>query len=625
MLFKAETPTEAIKRATQAALKAISGRHHERVVTFTRGLETATLTGDTVILPEPADKPTYGDLQRLRGNADAVALRLHFHNEKMHRRLSPRGDDARKLFNVLEQVRVETLGERDYPGVRQNLGAIHDQAAEAYREITDRDSQHLYNALGVLARERMSHQPLPGPAKQLADLWRGWLNEHAPDALDRLAATIDDQNAFAEVARELFHNLDLSDLPPADQERDDESEQDGEQGAEDQTQDESGEGGEDEDGTSQMGPQAASDLSLGDDGGGDVGDEMDMMTGGESPAGPTDRNDTWPENEARTQPYKTYQTQFDEVLLAEDLCEAEELERLRAQLDKQLDRLQGVVGKLANRLQRQLMAKQTRSWEFDLEEGILDVGRLSRVVTDPMHPLSFKQELDADFRDTVVTLLIDNSGSMRGRPITIAATSADILARTLERCGVKVEILGFTTRAWKGGKSREMWVEKDKPENPGRLNDLRHIIYKQADAPWRRARKNLGLMLKEGILKENIDGEALMWAHNRLLGRTEQRRILMVVSDGAPVDDATLSTNPGNYLERHLRDVIGWIETKSDIELIAVGIGHDVTRYYSRAVTLLDAEDLGGTIMSELADLFDESPKQVMAPARSRQKTAKAS
>lgn len=614
MLFKQESPTEAIKRATQAALKAIAQKP-EMSVTFTRGLETASLAGDTAILPDPPDRLTYGDLQRLRGNADAVALRLHYHNEKLHRRLSPQGEDARKLFNVLEQVRVETLGERDYPGVRKNLGAIHDKAAEAYLDISERNSLHMFNALGVLARERLSDQPLSGPAKHMADLWRGWLNELAPEALDRLAAAIDDQNAFAIAASDLFGHLDLSDLPPANQEMDDESEQDGEQGDDEQDQDDSGDGGEDDDGTGQMGPQAASDMTLGDDGGAS-GDEMDMMMGGESPAGPTEPNDTWPENQPRTPPYHAYRTAFDEVVLAEDLCEFEELARLRDQLDKQLDRLQGVVGKLANRLQRLLMAKQTRSWEFDLEEGLLDVGRLSRVVTDPMHPLSFKQELDADFRDTVVTLLIDNSGSMRGRPISIAATSADILARTLERCGVKVEILGFTTRAWKGGKSREQWVEDDKPENPGRLNDLRHIIYKQADTPWRRARKNLGLMLKEGILKENIDGEALMWAHNRLLGRTEQRRILMVVSDGAPVDDATLSTNPGNYLERHLRDVIEWIESKSDIELIAIGIGHDVTRYYRRAVTLLDAEDLGGTIMSELADLFDETPAQVMAPAR---------
>src|SRR5437764_127579 len=301
------------------------------------------------------------------------------------------------------------------------------------------------------------------------------------------------------------------------------------------------------------------------------------------------------------------QTRFDEVIAAEDLCDHDELERLRSYLDKQLAHLQGIVARLANRLQRRLMAQQNRAWEFDLEEGILDPARLTRVVIDPYHPLSFKHEKEATFRDTVVTLLLDNSGSMRGRPITVAATCADILARTLERCGVKVEILGFTTRAWKGGQSREAWLAAGKPPNPGRLNDLRHIIYKAADAPWRRSRKNLGLMMREGLLKENIDGEALDWAHKRLLGRAEQRKILMMISDGAPVDDSTLSVNPGNYLERHLRHIIEEIETRSPVELIAIGIGHDVTRYYRRAVTIVDAEELGGAITEKLAELFSET------------------
>ena len=304
--------------------------------------------------------------------------------------------------------------------------------------------------------------------------------------------------------------------------------------------------------------------------------------------------------------YKVYCNTFDEIVEADDLCDAEELTRLRAYLDKQLANLQGVVARLANRLQRRLMAQQNRSWDFDIEEGILDTAKLMRVIIDPMHPLSFKVEKDTQFRDTVVTLLLDNSGSMRGRPITVAATCADILARTLERCGVKTEILGFTTRAWKGGQSREKWLGGGKPANPGRLNDLRHIIYKAADEPWRRARRNLGLMMREGLLKENIDGEALIWAHNRLLGRPEQRRILMVISDGAPVDDSTLSVNSGNYLERHLRQVITDIEGRSPVELIAIGIGHDVTRYYKRAVTIVDAEELGGAMTEKLAELFDD-------------------
>ena len=305
--------------------------------------------------------------------------------------------------------------------------------------------------------------------------------------------------------------------------------------------------------------------------------------------------------------YSAFTTKFDEEALAEDLCDPDELARLRSYLDKQLSALQGVVGRLANRLQRRLLAQQSRAWDFDLEEGVLDPARLSRVITDPMSALSFMRERDTDFRDTVVTLLLDNSGSMRGRPITVAATCADILARTLERCGVKVEILGFTTRAWKGGQSREQWLASGKPMAPGRLNDLRHIVYKAADAPWRRTRKNLGLMMREGLLKENIDGEALDWAHKRLLGRPEQRKILMVISDGAPVDDSTLSVNPGNFLEKHLRRMIAEIETRSPVELIAIGIGHDVTRYYRRAVTIVDAEELGGAMTEKLAELFDEA------------------
>jgi cobaltochelatase CobT len=327
-------------------------------------------------------------------------------------------------------------------------------------------------------------------------------------------------------------------------------------------------------------------------------------------------------NEPRGPDYRAFSNKFDEIVPAEELCETEELDRLRGYLDKQLSHLQGVVARLANRLQRRLMAQQNRSWEFDLEEGMLDPARLSRVIIDPLHPLSFRAEKDMEFRDTVVTLLLDNSGSMRGRPITVAATCADILARTLERCGVKVEILGFTTRAWKGGQSREHWLIAGKPGNPGRLNDLRHIIYKSADAPWRRARKNLGLMMREGLLKENIDGEALDWAHKRLLGRTEQRKILMMISDGAPVDDSTLSVNPGNYLERHLRWVIEEIETRSPVELIAIGIGHDVTRYYRRAVTIVDAEELGGAMTEKLAELFEEHTAYELPAPRPRRRVA---
>ena len=612
---KAEPVSETFKRATAAALKAMSGER-ELTVGFTRGLDAASIGSDIVTLPEPEPALKPDDISRLRGNADAAAMRLYFHDRALHYKLMPPGDDAKRLFGALEQVRVEALGAAMYPGAAHNLAAVHAQNARAYADIEARDMAHLPQAMALLARERLGNEPLPAPAQALADLWRDWLMDKAPGHLDKLAATIDDQTAFANAANTLMQALELLNQLPSDTKDDESADQDAQQQPEDSAE------GEDDSTESQgegemdaMGAMGAESLSAdmmeGLDG--DAGFE-EMMMGGETPSGPSEQDDAWPANEAAPLAYRAYTAQFDEIVAAEDLSEPQELSRLREQLDRQLDKLQGVVAKLANRLQRRLLAKQTRSWEFDLEEGMLDAARLARVIIDPYAPLSFKEEKDADFRDTVVTLLIDNSGSMRGRPITIAATSADILARTLERCGVKVEILGFTTRAWKGGKSREQWAENDKPEKPGRLNDLRHIIYKGADAPWRRAYKNLGLMLKEGILKENIDGEALMWAHNRLLARTEQRRILMVISDGAPVDDATLSANPGNYLERHLRDVIEWIEGKSPVELVAIGIGHDVTRYYNRAVTLLDAEDLGGAIMSELADLFDEDPKRAPGP-----------
>ncbi|NUB22671.1 cobaltochelatase subunit CobT, partial [Azospirillum formosense] len=457
----------------------------------------------------------------------------------------------------------------------------------------------------------------PPAAEHAVSLWRGWIEERLGKDLHGLAGHMADQDAYARAVRKLLTELDMEvgndpDEPqePEEDERDSgENENEPNKGqtqGEDDTQSQAESMTSQETQESDQGEQA-------DEGTGEEGDtEMGQGEGAEEPAGP---GQPWrPEASRRNEPdpnaYKPFTTQFDEVVDAAELCDPEELARLRHMLDQQLVHLQGVISKLANRLQRRLLAKQQRSWEFDLDDGILDAARLARIVVNPVLPLSFKKEKEMDFRDTVVSLLIDNSGSMRGRPISIAAMSADILARTLERCAVKVEVLGFTTRAWKGGQARENWIASGKPANPGRLNDLRHIIYKDADQPWRRARKNLGLMLREGILKENIDGEALMWAHNRLIGRPEQRRILMVISDGAPVDDSTLSVNAGNYLERHLRQVIEYIETRSPVELVAIGIGHDVTRYYRRAVTIVDAEQLGGTMMNKLAELFDEDDRR---------------
>jgi cobaltochelatase CobT len=601
---ESDDPRDTVKRVTTACLKAVADCG-EIVVEYVHG-NPGTSEG-AARLPAPSRRLTRQELTRLRGVADAFALKLRYHDEAVHRRRLPSGFQARRMFDAIEQIRVEAIGARDMAGVAQNLAFRLEETCRAggLAEIASRDDSQLADALHLLVRERLTAAPLPTAAANLADLWRPWLGQRVGPLLARLEERMDDQEDFASTVREMMHVLEIAedtDVPP---EPEDEAENDG--ASQDQPPPQSTGGEQDSDYPL---PGDGDESQESEDGEGTAVAEQDrMIEGGEDemPSGPARWQSRLPNaGMAGEDSYRVYTNRFDEVIEADKLAEAEELGRLRTHLDQQLSHLQGVVSTLANRLQRHLMAKQTRSWMFDLDEGILDAGRLARIVVDPVHPLSFKRESDINFRDTVVSLLIDNSGSMRGRPITVAAMSADILARTLERCGVKVEILGFTTRAWKGGDSREQWVEAGKPKNPGRLNDLRHIVYKAADTPWRRARRNLGLMLREGLLKENIDGEALLWAFNRLMARPEQRRILMVISDGAPVDDATLSANPGNYLEQHLRDVIAWIETHSLVELTAIGIGHDVTRYYRRAVTIADAEELGGTMMKNLADLFDE-------------------
>ncbi len=602
----AEDPGELAKRVTAAAFKAVADRE-DLTVTYVQG--AAGVAADGARLPTPQGRVDEAAFERMRGAADALAVRVRYHDETLHRRRQPHNRDARDVFDAIEQVRCEVVGGRDFSGVGRNLARHFEERCRTrgYGAVTERHDTMLADAVALIARERLSGQPLPESARAMAEEWRGWLESHAGTEMGRLARSTGDQGAFAAAVLDLLRALKLlkDQDSGADEDEDEDSDDQAETSEGESEPDSTSESRESEGAmasdTGESESEAAAEAAA-------SGLEEDALPGqgDEEPAGPSSREARWPSNAPQASAYKAFTTAHDEVVDAATLCDPGELTRLRHQLDQQLAHLQGVVAKLANRLQRRLMAKQTRSWEFDLEEGLLDSGRLARVVIDPVHPLSFKRERDTDFRDTVVSLLIDNSGSMRGRPITIAAISADILARTLERCGVKVEILGFTTRAWKGGQSRESWVARGKPKNPGRLNDLRHIVYKAADAPWRRARPQLGLMLREGLLKENIDGEALLWAHSRLMARSEQRRILMVISDGAPVDDATLSANPGNYLERHLREVIHWIENRSTVELIAIGIGHDVTRYYRRAVTLLDAEELGGTMMQALADLFDE-------------------
>jgi cobaltochelatase CobT len=616
-----EAPVEPFKRAVAGAMRAVA-RAPELEVTFAP--DRPSLTAERARLPEPPRKMTAKDAAIVRGHADAMALRLACHDEAVHRRHAPEGQLARAVFDAVEQARVEAIGSRRMAGVASNLTAMLDDRYHRgkYDEITDRADAPLEDAVAMMARERLTGLKPPPAAQRVVDLWRPWIEEKAGKDLDQLGSSIENQRSFARSVRELLASLDMAEESNSDSEDNEDDNED-----ENQSENQENEQGESDEQTS----ADKAEMERSDEASDDMEEGMSEQAEGPSGETPEDAEDadgdeaaeSWrppvsSTREVRGPDYKAFSNKFDEAVDAEELCDAEELARLRAYLDKQLGHLQGVVARLANRLQRRLMAQQNRAWEFDLEEGTLDPARLPRIVIDPYQPLSFKREKDTNFRDTVVTLLIDNSGSMRGRPITVAATCADILARTLERCGVKTEILGFTTRAWKGGQSRELWLQSGKPANPGRLNDLRHIIYKQADAPWRRSRKNLGLMMREGLLKENIDGEALDWAHKRLLARPEQRKILMMISDGAPVDDSTLSVNPGNYLERHLRWIIDEVENRSPVELIAIGIGHDVTRYYRRAVTIVDAEELGGAMTEKLAELFDDTMQGKAAASRSR-------
>jgi len=612
-----ETPIESFKRSTAATLRAIAERDD---VTVTYGAEPAGSAGTRVRLPLPGRELSEREAAPVRGAADALALKLRYHDAAVHSRRAPAGETARAIFEGVEQARVEALGARRMTGVATNLAAMLEERyrRQGYEHMVERNDVTLAEAIRLLTREALTGAAPPRAAKQVVETWRPFLEGRVGRDLLELGKHIEDQEGYAKAARQLIRDLDLDLGEPEEGSETEEAEGEGDDNDDSESQNEGGEGATSGAQGALEGGVPEEDQDPGDEAAEEVQGELMPGAGDEDPGRPGRPGilPRQPRGNDDPSAYRAFTTECDEEVAADGLCDADELTRLRALLDQQLAHLQSVIARLANRLQRRLLAKQTRAWEFDLEEGLLDTARLSRVVTNPVYPLSYKREKEMTFRDTVVTLLIDNSGSMRGRPITVAAMSADILARTLERCGVKVEILGFTTRAWKGGQAREKWIAAGKPPNPGRLNDLRHIVYKAADAPWRRARRSLGLMLREGILKENIDGEALIWAHDRLLARTEQRRILMVISDGAPVDDSTLSVNPGNYLERHLREVIGMIERTSPVQLVAIGIGHDVTRYYRRAVTIVDAEQLGGTMLEKLAELFEEGEASDAARAR---------
>jgi cobaltochelatase CobT len=604
-----QSPLDALRAVLAGTARAMS-REPELDLSFTTEAPSASLKQLRVPMPSRNLPPE--QVAEARGFADGFALRERHHDPKLHARSAPTDAAARAVFDAVEQARVEALGSRVMAGVRANLAHALDMRlrSDPLTRARTRAEVPLASALGLIVRERLTGEKPPAAAEGGLAMVRDWIEEKAGPDLDGLQYTLDDQAAFARLTSRLLQDLELIEAQPEQSEPDESSAEESEQPDQPEQNDE----GEDDDSAGES--QGEMDVRSDDAGSSEEqGETRDTEQGefeGEGQEGDDGEEGIQParpnQPPSATQgalDYKAFTTRFDEIVSAGDLCDEEELTRLRAYLDQQLVHLQGAVTKLANRLQRRLMAQQNRSWDFDQEEGLLDAARLARVVVSPTHSLSYKIERETEFRDTVVTLLIDNSGSMRGRPISIAAISADILARTLERVGVKTEILGFTTRAWKGGQARESWLQAGRPPTPGRLNDLRHIVYKQADDPYRRARRNLGLMMREGLLKENIDGEALLWAHSRLIARAEDRRILMVISDGAPVDDSTLSVNSGSYLERHLRQVIAWIENRSPVELVAIGIGHDVTRYYARAVTIMDAEQLGGTMVEQLAGLFD--------------------
>lgn len=562
---------------------------------------------ENVYLPQPPEIQDAKTLQFIRGQADALALYLKYHDNDLPSPPDLTSGDAQNSFNALEQVRVEALGSKKMAGVAANLQAVmeHNSHIEGHARMDKAEQLSPAKALSLLVYETLTGKTVPTASRKILQLWRNQLTPQGEKALKAMKEALTDQDHYAQATKQLLQAYRLLE---GEEEKSDNGKEESSQDTADQNKDSNPDYPEEkqEQQESELEQQFSQiPLNMEDQEKPDstMGSDKSEKAGGPSQQPP----DTLADVEDAS--YHIYTKLFDEVVTAEQICDVNELDFLRNQLDQQLQEIQNIISKLANRLQRKLMSQQIRSWNFDQEEGLLDASKLTRIITNPTNSLSFKQEKSTGFKDTIVTLLIDNSGSMRGRPISIAAMCGDILARTLERCSVKVEILGFTTQTWKGGHSREKWLADKRPQNPGRLNDLRHIIYKAADQPWRRAKRNLGLMLKDGLLKENIDGEALFWAWQRLKTRVEKRKILMVISDGAPVDDSTLSTNGSEYLENHLKRMIRKIENRAEIELIAIGIGHDVTRYYKHAVTITKAEELGGTMIHELTKLFDEKDK----------------
>ena len=575
--------SETIKEAVTAATRAISG-NKELEINF-GGMGSS--------LPHPPK--TLKELSAYRGKADSLACVEKYRDKSV--RIASNNEKVNSLIKVMEDSRVEILGSMNYPGIATNIKSKFDDKCKLYESFEDHED-HLEIALETWLRNLCLPDIESNKSSLFLKYWGKIFDNQEIELKERLIESLNDQSKFQEIAEDFLKNLNIEQEESEQEESDleDENEQEEESASESGEDEESQESDSSPEQDNQEGDEET-DADSGDiDEDAIVDENQEIMT-----------NQSWLESlvgQTSTFSYKVYSRNFDEEIKAEDLCSPEELQRLRKHLDQLMGPSKATISKLAHRLQRFLMAQQNRSWEFNKEEGMLDSARLHKIITDPLTPLTYKIEKDTEFRDTSVSLLVDSSGSMRGRSMTVAAICADIISTTLERCNVKTEVLGFTTKQWKGGESRKMWMENGKPENPGRLNDIRHIIFKSADTPWRRGQKNFGLMLREGLLKENVDGEALIWAHDRLARRTEQRKILMVISDGAPVDDSTLSTNPTNFLDLHLRQVIHSIETQSDINLIAIGIGHDVTRYYKNAVTIHRAEELGGAMLEQLTDLF---------------------
>ena len=575
--------SETIKEAVTAATRAISG-NKELEINF-GGMGSS--------LPHPPK--TLKELSAYRGKADSLACVEKYRDKSV--RIASNNEKVNSLIKVMEDSRVEILGSMNYPGIATNIKSKFDDKCKLYESFEDHED-HLEIALETWLRNLCLPDIESNKSSLFLKYWGKVFDNQEIELKERLIESLNDQSKFQEIAEDFLKNLNIEQEESEQEESDleDENEQEEESASESGEDEESQESDSSPEQDNQEGDEET-DADSGDiDEDAIVDENQEIMT-----------NQSWLESlvgQTSTFSYKVYSRNFDEEIKAEDLCSPEELQRLRKHLDQLMGPSKATISKLAHRLQRFLMAQQNRSWEFNKEEGMLDSARLHKIITDPLTPLTYKIEKDTEFRDTSVSLLVDSSGSMRGRSMTVAAICADIISTTLERCNVKTEVLGFTTKQWKGGESRKMWMENGKPENPGRLNDIRHIIFKSADTPWRRGQKNFGLMLREGLLKENVDGEALIWAHDRLARRAEQRKILMVISDGAPVDDSTLSTNPTNFLDLHLRQVIHSIETQSDINLIAIGIGHDVTRYYKNAVTIHRAEELGGAMLEQLTDLF---------------------